>query len=137
MARKPNTIKTPGEDTQSGAGESDVDAAIAAGQAGKAHKIAKAKPKVPASKVKGDPERPAQAAVNAKKDMTYEAAMKRHAATVEMFDLLDQGPPRDAEGAKKHAERVAELQKVAMQRSILTEKGWVAMPNRRPPQRIA
>lgn len=84
--KTPKQVRAPGEaaaaDVEVAAqgatepGESNVDKAIAAGQSGRAHKIAKPKPIVPASKVKGDPERPAEAAVNAKKEMSYEQAMK-------------------------------------------------------------
>jgi len=107
MAKKPKQTRTPGEQAPAGTGaqagdQSDVDAAIAAGQSGKARKIAKPRAAVPASKVKGDPLRAPEAAVNAKKEMPYAEAMV----------LLEAGK---------------------LTRSVLTEKGWVAAPNRVPP----
>lgn len=83
--KKPKKIAEPGaapdQEVQAvGAtepGESDIDAAVDAGQAGKTHKIAKAKPIVPPSKVKGDPLRKPTAAVNAKAEMPYAEAMKK------------------------------------------------------------
>jgi hypothetical protein len=80
-AKKPKQVRSPGA-AVAGAGvaaqpggESDPDAAIAAGQSGKARKIAKPRAPVAASKVKGDPQRPADAAVNAKKEIPYTEAM--------------------------------------------------------------
>lgn len=86
--KKPAKVRQPGEaaDTEVEAvgatepGESDIDAAVEAGQAGKTHKITKAKPVVPPSKVQGDPLRKPEAAVNARKEMPYAEAMKLHAA---------------------------------------------------------
>lgn len=82
-------------------GESSIDAAIEAGQAGKTHKVEKPKPIVPPSKVKGDPARPAAAAVNAKPEMPYAEAMKKIAAG-------------------------------EITRSVLTDKGWIAVPKAQP-----
>lgn len=108
MARRKPTPRKPGteevaqpEAQATEAGESNVDAAIEAAQRGMTHKVAKAKPVVPASKVKGDPERPKSAPVNAAKEMSYADAMKALAAG-------------------------------ELKRSVLTERGWVAV-NREPP----
>jgi hypothetical protein len=80
MAKRPRMVRQPGDEPQAlsgdlAGGESDPDAAIAAAQSGRARKIAKPRPAVPASRVKGDPERPADAAVNASREMSYAAAM--------------------------------------------------------------
>lgn len=113
-------------------GESNVDEAIALAGAGQARRIAKPKPVVPPSDVQGDPERPASAPVNARREMPYEDAMRCHDAAVELRDLRHDGRPRDEQAAKEWDQRVAELEPVAMKKSILTEKGWVAMPQARP-----
>lgn len=85
------------------AGESNVDEAIDAAQAGKARKIKK--PHVvppPAVLPRPDPERPTKAAVNAKKEMPYDGAMA----------LRESGQ---------------------LTRAVLTEKGWVTASDREPP----
>lgn len=128
--RKPPTARQPGDvsDSMPGAaeGKHDPDAAIAAGQRGGTHKVTKARPPVPASKVKGDPERPPEAAVNAKREMKYEDAMKAHAAAVELAKLEGVQNP-----TAEQAKRMDELRKVALTRSVLTEQGWVAAPNKK------
>lgn len=80
-AKAPRTTRKPGEDPRAAgtpaaqAGQSDPDAAIAAGSRGGTHKVTKPRPATPASKVKGDPERPKSAAVNAKPEISYAEAM--------------------------------------------------------------
>lgn len=106
--------------------EHDVDKALAAGSEGKAHKVVKPKPVAPPSRVRGDPERPAEAAVNAKREMPYDEAMKAHDAAKELIRLQELDNPTDAQRARMEA-----LEPIAMKKSILTERGWVAMPNRR------
>jgi hypothetical protein len=85
---KPKKVREPGSDAPqtevepvatTAGGESNVDEAIEQAQSGRARKIAKPKPVVPASKVKGDPERPPEAAVNQKREMPYAEAMKLRA----------------------------------------------------------
>lgn len=84
---KPMKVTMPGDDVNADpiaettgaeeAGESDVDEAINAAQSGKARKIKK--PHVvppPAVLSRPDPERPVKAAVNSKKEMTYDEAME-------------------------------------------------------------
>jgi hypothetical protein len=104
--KKPKTVRQPGAAEPATApatehGESNVDEAIDLAAKGQARKIAKPKPKVPPSKVKGDPERSPEAAVNAKREMTYAEAMKR-------------------------------LEAGALERSVLTEMGWVSPPRKVP-----
>lgn len=99
MAKRPRQVREPGAEPQaetpdSAAAQSDPDAAIVAARAGKARKIEKPKPAVPKSRVVGDPERPAEAAVNAKREMSYDEAMA----------LRSEGK---------------------LDRSVLTEQGWV------------
>lgn len=109
--------------------ERSDDKAIAAGKAGKAHKVSK-HPDVetlPKSKVRGDPERPADAAVNAKKEMTYAKAMDALADRKALDKLRKIESPTEAQ-----AERMAELEKTALTRNVLTEQGWVCV-NREPP----
>lgn len=105
MAKAPRKVAKPGTDPQAqepAADRHDDDAAIAAGQAGTTHKVAKQRPAVPASRIKGDPERPGGMPVNAKREMPYEEAMaQKRAGTLE--------------------------------RSTLTEKGWVMPDARTPP----
>ena len=111
--------------------ESNVDDAIAHAAQGKARRIVKPKPKVPPSKVKGDPGRPGTAAVNAKREMSYEQAMKALEAANELEALrriISISPATEAQ-----ATRMAELQEIALTRSVLTERGWVVAPNRVPP----
>lgn len=100
--RKPGTEEMLHETAaDAGATESNVDEAIALAQSGKARKVAKPKPVVQPSKVRGDPDRPKSAAVNSKAQMSYADAMKALAAGT-------------------------------LKRSVLTERGWVAV-NREPP----
>jgi hypothetical protein len=78
--KQPKQVKQPGEEPQAQipgqeGGTSNVDAAIAAAQSGQTHKVAKPKPAVAPSKVKGDPLRPKDAAVNAKREMSHEEAV--------------------------------------------------------------
>lgn len=94
--RAPKQVRQPGEEpaalpAQPG-GESNVEEAIAAAQTGKARKIAKPRAAVAPSPIKGDPERPPTAAVNAKKEMTYVEAMKlREAGKLTRNVLTEQG----------------------------------------------
>lgn len=82
--------------------ESDIEAAIAAGQSGSTHKIEKPKPVAPRAVLpRPDPSRPASAGVNQRPTMTYAEAME----------------------AKESG---------TLQRSVLTEKGWVAV-DKAPP----
>lgn len=96
-ARAPR-VRKPGEEPRAPAAapqsEASDDAAIDAGQAGGTHRVAKHPPAdaLPKSKVKGDPQRPKTAAVNAKKEMPYAEAMKlREAGTLKRSVLTDQG----------------------------------------------
>lgn len=107
--------------------ESDVDAAIAAGKAGGTHRIAKQHPNPGPSKVKGDPERPPEAAVNARREMSYDQAMKGLAAREELEVLKRLASPTDEQRL-----RMAALSKIALTRNVLTERGWVCV-NREPP----
>lgn len=93
-SRRPSRVQQPGAEPQAAEapGESDVDEAIAAAQSGRARKIAKPKPQVPASRVRGDPERPKEAAVNAKREMSYDEAMKlRREGKLTRSVLTDEG----------------------------------------------
>lgn len=124
--RKPKVTAEPGAapaDT-----EHDVDAALAAGASGGAHKVAKHPDPatLPKSPVKGDPLRKASAAVNAKEEMPYDKAMKMHEAALELRDLQEINHPSD-----EQRKRIAALQPIAQKKAILTPQGWVAPPNRR------
>lgn len=82
-------IESDPEDEQ---GRSDPDAAIMAAQGGRARRIAKPRPSVPASKVKGDPDRPRTAAVNARREMSYAEAMRlREAGNLPRAVLTERG----------------------------------------------
>lgn len=73
MPRESSTApKVPGDTTH------DTEKALAAGANGGAHRVAKhPDPEtLPRSPVQGDPDRPADAAVNAKGEMKYDEAMK-------------------------------------------------------------
>lgn len=107
--------------------ESNVEAAIAAGKSGGTHKIAKQHPNPGPSKVKGDPERPATAAVNARREMSVAQAMKGLEARRELDDLRGLSNPTDEQRM-----RMTELSKVALTRNVLTEEGWVCV-DRTPP----
>lgn len=88
MAKRSRAAQTPGEEP----GTHDPDAALAAGRSGGAHKVTKPKPAVGKSKVKGDPERPKGAAVNARAEMTYDEAMAlREAGELPRAVLTPQG----------------------------------------------
>lgn len=92
--KRPGAVRTPGNAGRPGTegGRSDPDAAIAAGRAGKAHKVEKPKKAVPASRIKGDPERPQTMPVNAKAEVSYADAMaQRNAGTLARSVLTDQG----------------------------------------------
>lgn len=83
--KRPKSMRKPGEDTNQGSpgqeqGASDPDAAIAAGRRGGTHRVAKPRDPVAPSRVKGDPERPKTAAVNAKPEISYAEAMAAQAA---------------------------------------------------------
>lgn len=128
--RKPARTRAPGESEAiegQAAGDSDVDEAIALASQGRARKIAKPRAPVAPSKVKGDPQRPADAAVNAKKEMTYDEAMEALGARFELDGLKKIKEPSD-----EQRERMRALAKVALQRNVLTERGWVCV-NREPP----
>ena len=154
---KPST-RTPGVETEApGAGstvvEYDDDAAVDAGQAGGTHKVAKNHPRVERSKVRGDPQRPPDAAVNAKKEMAYDEAMAMLGAETETKELQEErsrlreesanlGDAQDEQERKTEIldrtaqinARIAELAKLPrLTRSVLTEKGWVTPPGRVPP----
>lgn len=73
--KKPKPTQPGGIPAQA-PGESDVDEAINAAQQGKAHKVAKARAPVQPAPEKGDPARPAKAAVNQDPEMTYAKAMQ-------------------------------------------------------------
>lgn len=94
---KPKTIAAPGEELSrpplaEEPGESNVDEAIAAAQSGRARRIAKPKPEVEPSPIKGDPERPASAPVNAKREMSYADAMAElDAGTLKRSVLTEKG----------------------------------------------
>ena len=77
MVRK-TTRPAPRQPGASDSTERSDDDAIAAGQRGGAHKVSKHPDPatLPKSKVAGDPERPAEAPVNAKREMKYDEAMK-------------------------------------------------------------
>ena len=124
--RQPKHIAEPGSapvDTVH-----DEDAALAAGQAGGTHEVRKhADPEtLPPSPVQGDPLRKKTAPVNAKQDMTYAQAMKKHEAAVELRDLRDIQAP-----SAEQRRRIAELAPIAQKKAILTELGWLAPPNAR------
>lgn len=108
--------------------ESNVEAALAAGQAGGTHKISKEHPNPGPSKVKGDPGRPSGAAVNMKPEMNYEQAMKRLEASRELSELKRLQQPTDAQRS-----RMAELAKIALTRNVLTPQGWVCVDRPPPP----
>jgi hypothetical protein len=83
-------------------GQSDIEAALAAGQAGEARPIPTVRaPVAPAVMPRPDPERKRTAAVNQAATMTY-------------------------------AEAMASLNAGTLERSVLTERGWVAAPVRNP-----
>jgi crossover junction endodeoxyribonuclease RusA len=94
MAKRPQ-VREPGTEAlppDSGAGQSDPDAAIAMGRSGRARKIVKPKPAVPKSRVRGDPERSGEAAVNAVREMSYAGAMAaRDARALPRAVLTDRG----------------------------------------------
>ena len=121
MPRRPPEPREPGVSSE--------DAAIAAGQSGGTHRVQKhPDPEtLPKSKVKGDPDRPADAAVNAKKEMSYAEAMKALEARNELDQLRKHQIPTEKQQA-----RIEELTPIALQRNVLTEKGWVCV-SREPP----
>lgn len=57
-----------------------IDQVIAVSRAGGARRVEKPRPIVPPSPIKGDPERPKTAAVNAEPEMPYSRAMSLRAA---------------------------------------------------------
>lgn len=102
MPRTRKNPPAPAPEAPGAAGESDVDAAIAAGKAGGTHKVEKPKPRVPKSGVVGDPERPKKDDnVNARPEMSYQEAMEK-------------------------------LAKGELKRSVLTDQGWVSVPKATP-----
>lgn len=112
MSKGPKNVRQPGEEPGASdvqpAGQSDPDAAIAAAQAGQARKIAKPRAPVAPSKVKGDPDRPKSAAVNATKEMSYAEAMKlREAGKLTRNVLTEQGwvVRNETEAEKRNALR--------------------------------
>lgn len=94
-------IHTPGDEPRAPS-RYDPDAALRAGQSGRAHRVPKPRAEIAPSPVEGDPERSSEAAINQSREMGYDEAMA----------LLDAGK---------------------LQRSVLTERGWVAAPNKLPP----
>lgn len=128
MVRRP-APRQPGEKPDT---ESDADKAILAGKQGKTHRVAKHPDlaTLPKSKVQGDPERPADAAVNAKKEMSYEKAMAALRDRNELDRLLKVAEPNATQ-----AERIEALRTTALMRNVLTEQGWVCV-NREPPARV-
>lgn len=103
MPRKsqPKNLSAPGADPQT-PGQSDVDAAIAAGKSGQARKISKPKPDVAPAKVSQvDGQRPKTMPVNQRAEMSYADAMKLHESGQQT-------------------------------RAILTDKGWLAPPLKTP-----
>ena len=110
--KKPKTVRQPGEAQvapEQPAGESNVDEAIATAQSGRTRKIAKPRAPVAPSKVKGDPQRPPEAAVNAKREMSYAEAMKLRAeGKLDRAVLTEQGwvPRNETEAEKRAAMRV-------------------------------
>jgi hypothetical protein len=106
---RPKHVQQPGAEPQATPEQepehSDVDAAIAAAQSGRTHKVAKAKPAAPPSRVRGDPERPPGAVVNAKPEMAYaEALALRDAGRLKRAVLTDQGwVTRNATKAEEQA----------------------------------
>jgi len=78
-AAAPKTLRQPGQEAaapEPEAAESNVEEAIAAAQRGQMRKIAKPRAPVAPSPISGDPERPRTMPVNAKKEMSYDEAMK-------------------------------------------------------------
>jgi|GEM_PF-7027417 len=110
---KPRKVTMPGEDAgtdnvaettaveETGSTESNVEEAIAAAQGGNARKIAKPRAVPPPAKLtRPDPDRSTKAAVNTKKQMTYDEAMKlRNAGQLKSAVLTENGwvPPSDRE----------------------------------------
>lgn len=86
---------------ETGSTESNVDEAIAAAQGGNTRKIVKPRVTPPPAKLtRPDPDRPTKAAVNAKKQMTYDEAMAlRKTGQLKSAVLTEQGwvPPSDRE----------------------------------------
>jgi hypothetical protein len=153
MKQKPK-VRTPGEEPKvPESTESDVNAAIEAAQSGEAHKIAKPRPEVAPSKVKGDPSRPADAAVNARREMSYEDAMLALNAETEIKDLqaerirlredlamLGDEPDEKVSRAEVQGRMAAIRKRIEvlsaipkLKRAVLTEKGWVSPLTIDPP----
>lgn len=86
---------------ETGSTESNIDEAIAAAQGGNTRKIVKPRVMPPPVKLaRPDPDRPTKAAVNAKKQMTYDEAMaERNAGRLKSAVLTEHGwvPPSDRE----------------------------------------
>lgn len=142
--KKPAQVRQPGgavppanEQTDAATGaqpepatQPSDDAAIAAGRAGGTHKVVKPRSPVAPSKIQGDPERPADAPVNQDREMPYDEAMKRLQDRQDLDALKALGNPNDAD-----RKRMAELEKTALRRNVLTDQGWVVVPGRLPPAR--
>lgn len=79
MAGKPTNVRSPGTEAPAEsdpqAGESNVDEAIELAHVGQARRIAKPRAEVAPSPTKGDPQRPKDMPVNAKREMRYADAM--------------------------------------------------------------
>jgi len=106
---KPRKVTMPGEEAdtgsettgleEAGSTESNVDEAISAAQTGNTRKIVKPRVVPPPAKLsRPDPDRPTKAAVNAKKQMTYDEAMVlREKGELKSAVLTEHGwvPPSD------------------------------------------
>ena len=102
-SRKPKTVKQPGDDPQSGAaipgqeaGVSDVDAAIDAGARGRAHKVEKPRPPVAPAKIVGP-----------------------------LDDQRPKSAPVNSKREMSYAEAMRAHDAGTLERSVLTEQGWV------------
>lgn len=159
----------------------DIDAALAAGQAGTTHRATDRAPRVPQSDVQGDPMRPPTAAVNATREMSYDEAIRRANAPKQVAELQEEftrlqeeragvvaqgnaldtaAVPQDEtqeqregrEGFKQDiADRLREIDTRCgqimgeigklravpkLERSVLTEQGWVVPAGREPPKAV-
>ena len=87
--------------------ESDADKAIIAGKAGGTHKVAKHPP------VESLPQSKVKGDPDRPRDM-----------------------PVNAKGEVKYEDAMKALQAGTLKRSVLTERGWVVAPGRKPPGRV-
>ena len=102
-SRRPKTVKQPGDDPQAGAaipgqeaGASDVNAAIDAGSRGRAHKVAKPRPPVAPAKLPKI-----------------------------LDDTRGKEAPVNSKREMSYAEAMAAHDAGTLERSALTEQGWV------------